>query len=446
MPNPGELIKASGPSVYYYGQDGKRYVFPNEKTYFTWYTGFDSVRTITDSELASIPLGQNVTYRPGARLVKITTDPRTYAVARGGTLRWVQSESVARELYGQLWNTQVDDIADTYFVNYTLGTAITSGSDYSASTELALATSIGRDKNLDQANPPPPPTPTPTTTTSTPPTPTPPPAPARSGTLTVSPEEVSVNQTITLIASAQPSSGIWYVNIFFDGMLARHCEYSPCGSDVQTGTKTSYVAVAEFVWGDSSRAYTTTTIMATAGSPGVTMTITQPEIRPMAQREVVVDVDSSFIANTIDIFLDGNLVRGCNAVQQCRYTAQETSPAGTMHSVHAIIRDANGFTRQSAVKTFSVVDNPRPVVTITPGKTSMLRGETLDINLSATDDDGIAYTEIQESNGTVIKRCTSSFCTAQVMRPTAGTFRFLGFSADTQGVIGSATSTQVIVQ
>ena len=26
----GDLIKASGPAVYYYGGDGKRYVFPNE--------------------------------------------------------------------------------------------------------------------------------------------------------------------------------------------------------------------------------------------------------------------------------------------------------------------------------------------------------------------------------------------------------------------------------
>ena len=27
----GDLVKASQPAVYYYGADGKRYVFPNEK-------------------------------------------------------------------------------------------------------------------------------------------------------------------------------------------------------------------------------------------------------------------------------------------------------------------------------------------------------------------------------------------------------------------------------
>ena len=33
----GDLIKGeSFSSVYYYAPNGKRYVFPNEKTYFTW--------------------------------------------------------------------------------------------------------------------------------------------------------------------------------------------------------------------------------------------------------------------------------------------------------------------------------------------------------------------------------------------------------------------------
>ena len=50
----GDLIKASQAAVYYYGADGKRYVFPNEKTYKTWYSDFSSVKTITDVELAAI--------------------------------------------------------------------------------------------------------------------------------------------------------------------------------------------------------------------------------------------------------------------------------------------------------------------------------------------------------------------------------------------------------
>jgi hypothetical protein len=50
----GDLIKASLPAVYYYGGDGKRYVFPNEKTYKTWYADFSSVKKITDGEIEEI--------------------------------------------------------------------------------------------------------------------------------------------------------------------------------------------------------------------------------------------------------------------------------------------------------------------------------------------------------------------------------------------------------
>jgi hypothetical protein len=72
----GDLIKGSLPAVYYYGADAKRYVFPDVKTYETWYgSDFSSVKTITDTELATIPIGGNVTYRPGESMIKIQSDP-----------------------------------------------------------------------------------------------------------------------------------------------------------------------------------------------------------------------------------------------------------------------------------------------------------------------------------------------------------------------------------
>src|SRR3990167_11552322 len=86
--SPGDLIKGqSTSSVYYYASNGKRYVFPNEKTYFTWYTDFSTVKTISDAQLGVIAIGGNVTYRPGMKMLKITTDPRTYVVDQGGILR-----------------------------------------------------------------------------------------------------------------------------------------------------------------------------------------------------------------------------------------------------------------------------------------------------------------------------------------------------------------------
>lgn len=119
------LVKSpASDAVYYCGADRKRYVFPNDKVYFTWYDDFSEVIEITSEELANIPLGGNATYRPGVKLIKITTDPKVYAVDRGGTLRWMKSPSVAQELYGDDWSDMVDDVSDAFFVNYTIGEPI----------------------------------------------------------------------------------------------------------------------------------------------------------------------------------------------------------------------------------------------------------------------------------------------------------------------------------
>jgi hypothetical protein len=122
----GSLIKGSMPAVYYCGADGKRYVFVNDKAFFSWFTDFSGVQTVSDETLASITIGGNITYRPGAKMVKIVSDPKVYAVARGGVLRWVSTEALASSLYGSTWNTMIDDVADSFFVNYTIGDPISS--------------------------------------------------------------------------------------------------------------------------------------------------------------------------------------------------------------------------------------------------------------------------------------------------------------------------------
>jgi hypothetical protein len=148
----GDLIKASLPAVYYYGADGKRYVFPNEKTYMTWYSDFSSVKTITDAELAAIAIGGNATYKPGVKMVKITTDPKVYAVDAGGTLRWINSETVAAALYGGEWAKSVNDIPDAFFVNYKTGGDIATASEFVKATVTAAAQSINVDKGLASAS------------------------------------------------------------------------------------------------------------------------------------------------------------------------------------------------------------------------------------------------------------------------------------------------------
>lgn len=151
--NSGDLIKGSGSTVYYFGPDGRRYVFPNDKAYFTWYRDFSTVKTISDGQLSTIPLGRsNVTYRPGIKMIKITTDPRTYVVDQGGVLRHVTSEQLAITLYGLNWKGLIDDVPDPFFVNYRIGTPIQTASDYTPASVSTQTTTIAMDKQFDETN------------------------------------------------------------------------------------------------------------------------------------------------------------------------------------------------------------------------------------------------------------------------------------------------------
>lgn len=148
----GDLIRGeSFSAVYYYGADGYRYVFPNDKTYFTWYEDFEDVKWISDADMTTIQIGGNVTYKPGVKMIKITSDSKTYAVSENGTLRWVSSEEVAIDLYGNDWNTQIDDVPDAFFGNYNIGQEIEESGSFSTSGEQASAYSIDADKGLKAA-------------------------------------------------------------------------------------------------------------------------------------------------------------------------------------------------------------------------------------------------------------------------------------------------------
>jgi len=148
----GSLIKRPGNSaVYYYANDGKRYVFPNERVYNTWYGGFANVKTISGQELSKIPLGGNVTYRPGVRMVKMPSDPRVFAVGQGGMLRHVETENVAEALYGPAWGSHIDDISEAFFLNYSAGPSIQAAFQFSPLQEVQRTENINQDKSLSPA-------------------------------------------------------------------------------------------------------------------------------------------------------------------------------------------------------------------------------------------------------------------------------------------------------
>lgn len=149
---PGDLVKIPCPggeqadhpcrAVYYFGGDGRRHAFPNERNFFTWYANFTGVKTISETEMAALPLGENVTYRPGSRLVKFPSEGKVYAVAADRTLRWVTTEQVALALAGQDWAKRTDDIPDTFFGDYAFGENIIDPAGFDTTAEFNAAPNI----------------------------------------------------------------------------------------------------------------------------------------------------------------------------------------------------------------------------------------------------------------------------------------------------------------
>ena len=148
IPDDGDAKTLNDTAVYYYAKNGKRYVFPNEKTYFTWYPDFSAVKTIPIDQMSLIPIGGNVTYHPGTRMVKFQTDTKTYMVTRGGVLRWAKTEEVATGWFGPNWNQYVDDISEAFYVNYTFGTPVESPLDLALDVIRNGTLTIDADKGI----------------------------------------------------------------------------------------------------------------------------------------------------------------------------------------------------------------------------------------------------------------------------------------------------------
>jgi hypothetical protein len=124
----GDLIKIAGSStVYYLGADSKRYIFPNEATYFSWYKDFSKVVTVSQTELEGYTRGAVITIRPGTKLIKTPDERTVYSVEPGGNLRSIVSEANAIALWGANWAKRVVDVIPAFMVAYNTGNPLTTG-------------------------------------------------------------------------------------------------------------------------------------------------------------------------------------------------------------------------------------------------------------------------------------------------------------------------------
>jgi len=119
---------SSSPGVYYITQDCTKRAFKSADMFFTYFTSWSDVQTVTkadinsisDDELSFMPYGPKYDPKYGA-LAKIVEDPRVYLLLNTERY-WITSEEVFEGL-NYAWNW-IEDIAEDLLDNYTVGSEI----------------------------------------------------------------------------------------------------------------------------------------------------------------------------------------------------------------------------------------------------------------------------------------------------------------------------------
>lgn len=436
---PGTLIKASGPAVYYFHDNGTRFVFPNEKTYFTWYSGFSNIITLTDTELAAIALGGNVTYRPGLKLIKLTTDPKTYAV-QGNELRWVQNESLAIELYGSTWASKVDDLPDAFFADYELGENIDHATDYTPST---IMTSYPTIADLFEAAPPPPP----------------PPPPPSGFSLTITPNktEAQANESVTLLAQTDYAGSIDKMEIYVNGNLYFSCSATLSCTTTwlipTAGTANSYMYRVKLITMNqgSFEASSQTTIVDAPIHPSIQIQIDRTQIKPTSPASIRSVVLQGLVAAKNEIVIDGIARKVCTTNPgDCYFNDFIQGGIGSIHQVYSRVETPAGLKYKSETKTITIAENDTPMITLTSAKGEIYAYETVDVTTSVSDDDGVDFVEIWYG-GSVLKHCIGAApCTATAGpftgKPSGSILKFDAMAVDMLGATGTASGAYVLIK
>ena len=449
---PGDLIKGSGSAVYYYAHNGTRFVFPTEATFKTWFSDFSKVETLSDVDLAAIPLGGNVTYHAGSRMVKISSDPKVYAVANHGVLRWVETEEAAAILYGKDWAKNIDDLQEGFFFNYQIGTPITSAADFSVVQERAAAsleliqtdTSSTADISLSTSS-------TPTdTTTSTPATTLPPTSTSTSPLVfTSSQPTVQLNDILTLSATFTGSTP-QRIELYFDNSLVTTCTVSSCSGEVtvpESSTLKAYVVEARAVALNNSIISQTLTLPITPSySDMVHIRVGQSQIMPTQQASAMETVDAGLFGR-LDIVVDGADLKGCrDGFHSCGWSDYLSGPIGSVHDIFGVLSDGLGRQFRSASAYITLIDHEVPHVDITPAKTQIYAGETVDITVTASDSYGITSMDVL-NDGKILKHCVGAApCTATTGPWTASSspLLFVGQATDAQGYVSTSTAADAV--
>jgi parallel beta-helix repeat protein len=123
-----DVIKSvNSNSVFVVTSEGKRNVFPHETVFRSYFTDFNNIKAVSDNIISQLPIGKNITMRPGTNLIKLQTNPSVYAVEPGGIIRMLENEEMAATFFGENWAHRVVDVSDAFWPDYIEGDPLESG-------------------------------------------------------------------------------------------------------------------------------------------------------------------------------------------------------------------------------------------------------------------------------------------------------------------------------
>ncbi len=127
----GTYMRGESWSTVYYVEDGSRHPFLDSQTFFTYADDFDDVIEVEDGYLSNYIIGTPMLPKAGTVLVKVQSVNSVYVLEAGNTLRWITSEDLAEELFGDDWADYVIDVPVTAWAHFNHGDDVESASEVS---------------------------------------------------------------------------------------------------------------------------------------------------------------------------------------------------------------------------------------------------------------------------------------------------------------------------
>lgn len=121
-------------TIYYIDSNRHRRTIPSDTVLESWW-GVDAcivceqVTLLNAADAATIPINNNITARPGSFIIRIATDPTLFVVDDCATAR-ATDEVTLEAIYGPNWLTLVRTFPEFIFIDYDIGSPVTSVADY----------------------------------------------------------------------------------------------------------------------------------------------------------------------------------------------------------------------------------------------------------------------------------------------------------------------------